>query len=103
MFAVIETGGKQYKVEVKSQIEVEKLDSEKGKSIKIDKVLLTSDKGKTKVGTPYISGASVSAKVLEEKKGEKIRVFKMKPKKRYQRTIGHRQKYTVLEITDIKS
>ena len=103
MFAIIETGGKQYKVEKGATVEVEKLDAEDGSTITIDKVVLISDNDDVKIGTPYVSGAAVVAKVLGQIKGEKIRVYKMKAKEHYQRTAGHRQKYTNLEITEIKS
>lgn len=102
MFAIIETGGKQYKVEKGATVEVEKLDAEDGSTITIDKVVLISDNNDVKIGTPYVSGAAVVAKVLGQIKGEKIRVYKMKAKEHYQRTAGHRQKYTSLEITEIK-
>ncbi len=103
MFAIIETGGKQYKVEKGATVEVEKLDAEDGSTITIDKVVLISDNNDVKIGTPYVSGAAVVAKVLGQIKGEKIRVYKMKAKEHYQRTAGHRQKYTNLEITEIKA
>lgn len=103
MFAIIETGGKQYKVEKGATVEVEKLDAEDGSTITIDKVVLISDNDDVKIGTPYVSGAAVVAKVLGQIKGEKIRVYKMKAKEHYQRTAGHRQKYTNLEITEIKA
>ena len=103
MFAIIETGGKQYKVEKGATVEVEKLDAEDGSTITIDKVVLISDNNDVKIGTPYVSGAAVVAKVLGQIKGEKIRVYKMKAKEHYQRTAGHRQKYTNLEITEIKT
>lgn len=103
MFAVIQTGAKQYKVEKGTQIAVEKLDAKEGSEITLENVLLVDDKGNTKVGTPLVEGASVKAKVLEQGKADKIKVFKMKPKKRYQKTQGHRQMQTVLEITDIKA
>ncbi len=103
MFAVIETGGKQYKVEKGTQLEIEKLDEEAGKTITFDKVLLTSDDKTTKVGTPLVSGAKVTGKVLEQKRGEKIVVFKKKAKKRYEKKQGHRQELTVVEITEVKA
>lgn len=103
MFAVIEIGGKQYKVEKGMKLDVEKIDEEAGKSITISKVLLISDGNDTKIGTPTIEGAGIIAKVLEQKRGERITVFKMKAKKRYKTTQGHRQYLTTLEITDIKS
>ncbi|MCX6734979.1 MAG: 50S ribosomal protein L21 [Candidatus Peregrinibacteria bacterium] len=103
MFAIIETGGKQYKVEKGATLEVEKMNVEDGSTITLDKVVLISDNNDIKIGTPYVAGAAVTAKVLGLIKGEKIRVYKMKAKEHYQRTAGHRQKYTNLEITEIKS
>ena len=103
MFAIIQTGGKQYKVEKGATLDVERINEEAGKEITINKILLISDNGKSKVGTPLVEGASVKAKIAEHKRGEKIVVFKMKPKKRYQKTQGHRQELTTLEILDIKT
>lgn len=102
MFAIIETGGKQYKVEKGTTLTVEKINEKEGSSFKISKVLLLEEKGKTQIGMPLVAGAEVTAKVVKHQRGEKITVFKMKPKKRYQKTQGHRQEETVLEITDIK-
>ncbi len=105
MFAVVEIGGRQYKVSPKEKIQVELLDTEAGKDITFDKILLISDEeGKdAKIGQPYLKGATVGAKVLEHFKGEKIRVFKFIAKKRHQKTQGHRQNYTMLEIDTIKA
>ena len=102
MFAIIQTGGKQYKVEKGTILDVERIDEKEEKEITINKVLLIDDNGKTKIGTPLVEGASVKAKITAHKRGEKIVVFKMKPKKRYQKTQGHRQELTTLEILDIK-
>ncbi|MBD3330326.1 50S ribosomal protein L21 [Candidatus Peregrinibacteria bacterium] len=102
MYAIIETGGKQYKAEEGKIIEVEKLNDKEGKEVTFDKVLLISDKGKTSVGTPYLEGKTVNGTIKEHKKTEKVTVFKMKPKKRYKRTQGHKQNYSVVEITSIK-
>jgi len=102
MFAIIETGGKQYKVEKGSTFQVEKLDTKEGSTITLDKVVLISNDSNLKIGTPYVKGAAVTAKVLGQVKGEKLRIFKMKAKAHYQRTTGHRQKYTTIEITEIK-
>ncbi len=99
MFAVIETGGKQYKVTKGDVFDIEKLEGKDGEAVKFDKVLLVDDK----VGTPTLSGATVTGKIVEHKRGEKIVVFKMKAKKRYQKTQGHRQSLTTVEITDIKA
>ncbi len=99
MFAIIETGGKQYKVAKGETLDIEKLEEKEGATVKFDKVLLVDEK----VGTPTVSGASVSGKIVAHKRGEKIVVFKMKAKKRYQKTQGHRQELTTVEITDIKA
>lgn len=97
MKAVIETGGKQYTVEVGTVLYVEKLDVETGKSIKFDKVLIVDNK----VGTPYLD-ATVTAKVEKHGKNKKIKVFKYNQKKNYHRTQGHRQPYTKLVIEKIE-
>ena len=100
MYAIIETGGKQVRVEVGSKIYVEKLEAEAGAKITLDKVLLIGDK-KVKVGTPYVSGASVVGKVEKQGLSKKIRVFKYKAKTNEHKTIGHRQPYTCLVIESI--
>ena len=97
MKAVIETGGKQYTVEVGTVLYVEKLDVETGKLIKFDKVLIVDDK----IGTPYLD-ATVTAKVEKHGKNKKIKVFKYNQKKNYHRTQGHRQPYTKLVIEKIE-
>jgi len=103
MFAVVEIGGRQYKVEEKDKLEVELLDTEPGKEIKLNRVLVLADsEDKAKIGQPYIAGAEVTAKVVEHFKGPKIRVFKFIAKKRHSKTQGHRQNLTMLEITSIK-
>lgn len=100
MYAIIETGGKQIRVENGAKIYVEKLDVEVGKSVTFDKVLMIGDKTST-VGTPYVTGATVVAKVEKQGLGKKIRVFKYKSKANEHKTIGHRQPYTCLTITSI--
>ena len=101
MYAIIETGGKQVRVEVGSKIYVEKLEAEVGSVVTIDKVLLVGDKN-VKVGTPYVEGAKVTAKVEKQGLSKKIRVFKYKSKSNEHKTIGHRQPYTCLVIESIK-
>jgi large subunit ribosomal protein L21 len=101
MFAVIETGGKQYKVSAGEKIKVEKLSAEAGDSFVFDKVLLISDKGKTQFGAPHIKGAKVEAKVLEQARNKKQIVFRYHPKTRYRKKKGHRQYFTKLEVTKI--
>ena len=103
MYAVIRTGGKQYKVAKDDVILVEKLDGEAGASIDLDDVLMIGDDDKTTVGTPTVEGASVAATVIEQGRGDKILVFKKKRRKDYRRTRGHRQDLTVLRITDINA
>lgn len=100
MYAIIETGGKQYRVQEGDVIFVEKLDLSKDATAQFDVLLLGKEDGVT-VGKPVVSGAKVSAKVLGQVKGEKIIVFKYKSKKNYRRKQGHRQPYTKLEITGI--
>ncbi len=102
MYAIIETGGKQVKVEVGTKIFVEKLDAEVGSTYTFDKVLLVSDK-KAKVGKPYIKDATVTAKVEKQGKERKILVFKYKSKANYRRKQGHRQPYTCLTIESINA
>ncbi len=100
MYAIIETGGKQVRVEVGQKIYVEKLEANVGDVVTFDKVLLVGDK-KAKVGTPYVAGATVTAKVEKQGLGKKIRVFKYKSKANERKTIGHRQPYTCLVIESI--
>lgn len=103
MYAIIETGGKQYKVQEGDVLFLEKIASEDGETVVFDKVLAVSDGGNLTVGTPTVAGASVSAKVLGHGKGEKIIVFKYKPKKGYRRKQGHRQPYTKVQIEKINA
>ena len=100
MFAIIESGGKQYKVKKGDIIDVELLDAKR--HVTLDKVLLFSDSKTIEVGTPYLKGVKVSAKVLGTGKDKKVTVFKYKNKINYHRTIGHRQPYTRLEIEEVK-
>ena len=101
MYAVIQTGGKQYRVQEGDTIFVEKLEASQGDEISFDKVLLVSGEGDTKVGKPYVDGVTVSANVLEQGKGKKIIVFKYKAKKDYRKKQGHRQPYTKVQIGKI--
>ena len=103
MYAIIESCGKQYKVAEGDVVFFEKLDAEEGKKITFDKVILVSEDGKVQVGAPYVKGVKVEGKVISHGKGKKIIVFKMKPKKNYRRKQGHRQPYTKVEITTIKT
>jgi len=100
-YAIIETGGKQYRVKVGDRIAVERLPAEAGSEVTLERVLLIGGAGTTRVGTPVVAGASVAARVDDHFRGEKIVVFKYKPKKRYRRRTGHRQALTHLTITNI--
>ena len=102
MYAIIESCGKQYKVAEGDVVFFEKLDAEEGKKVTFDKVVLVSDE-KVQVGNPYVKGVKVEGKVVAHGKGKKIIVFKMKAKKNYRRKQGHRQPYTKVEITTIKT
>lgn len=102
MFAIIETGGKQYKVASGDVLKIEKLEAEAGKTIEIGKVLMVHDGGKSTTGTPAIEGASVSAEVIAHQKEDKIIIFKKKRRQNYRRKNGHRQNVTVIKITGIK-
>ena len=103
MYAVIEACGRQYKVQEGDVVYFEKLDTEEGKKVSFDKVILVSDDKKVQVGDPYVKGVKVEGKVVSHGKGKKIIVFKYKAKKNYRRTQGHRQPYTKVEITSIKT
>lgn len=101
MYAVLETGSKQYRVAAGDKLEIERLDTEAGKTFTFDKVLLVSNDGKVTIGSPTVSGAKVTADVVEHIRGEKKLTFKMKRRKGYHKTIGHRQELTVVKITGI--
>jgi large subunit ribosomal protein L21 len=101
MYAVIETGGKQYRVEVGTELEVELLDVEPGKTITLERVLLVGDGADSSIGRPLVAGAEVSAEVVRQSRGEKLISFKYRPKARSRVKKGHRQELTVLRINDI--
>ena len=103
MYAVLETGSKQYRVAAGDTLEIERLAVEAGKPFTFDRVLLVNADGKLAVGTPTVSGATVLADVVAHKRGEKKLTFKMKRRKGYHKTIGHRQELTVVKITEIKA
>ncbi len=103
MYAIIESCGKQYKVAEGDVVFFEKLDAEEGKKVTFDNVILVSEEGKVQIGNPYVKGVKVEGKVVSHGKGKKIIVFKMKAKKNYRRKQGHRQPYTKVEITSIKT
>lgn len=103
MYAIIESCGKQYKVAEGEVVFFEKLDAEEGKTVTFENVVFVSDDGKVQIGNPYVKGVKVEGKVVSHGKAKKIIVFKMKPKKNYRRKQGHRQPYTKVEITAIKT
>lgn len=103
MYAIIEACGRQYKVQEGETIYFEKLDEEEGKKVSFDKVILVSNDGKIQVGNPYVANAKVEGKVVSNGKHKKILVFKYKAKKNERKTRGHRQNYTKVEITSIKT
>lgn len=102
MYAVIETGGKQYRVAAGDVIEVEKLNHDAGAQIEIDRVLMVAGEQGVTIGTPIVAGAKVRATVADHFRGPKLVIFKFKPKKRYRRKTGHRQSLTRLKIESIE-
>jgi large subunit ribosomal protein L21 len=102
VYAIIESGGRQYRAEEGHSFSVEKLPYEVGDEIEFDNVLLVADDEQVAVGAPYLPGASVRATVVDQYRGKKILVWKYKPKKRYRRRAGHRQHYTRLRIDEIR-
>lgn len=103
MYAVLETGSKQYRVAAGDTLQVERLPVEAGKPVTFDRVLLVSNDGKVTVGAPTVSGATVEADVVEHIRDEKKLTFKMKRRKGYHKTIGHRQELTVVKVKEIKA
>jgi large subunit ribosomal protein L21 len=101
MYAVIKTGGKQYRVAAGEKLKVEQIPADIGSEVVLDHVLLLSNGSEVTVGTPLISGASVRARVIAHGRGEKVRIFKMRRRKHYRKTQGHRQNYTEIEILGI--
>lgn len=101
MFAVVEIAGQQFKVEKGMKLDVQKLDAAEGESVSFKTVMLVADGAKVKIGEPYVVGPVVTAKVIEQFKDDKVRVFKKNAKKRYTRNKGHRQNLTKLEITEV--
>jgi large subunit ribosomal protein L21 len=102
MYAVLETGSKQYRVAAGDTLEIERLEVDAGQSITFDRVLMVSNDGKVSVGSPTVSGATIVADVVEHKRGEKKLTFKMKRRKGYHKSIGHRQELTVVKVKEIK-
>ena len=103
MYAVIKTGGKQYKVIAGERIKVEKLETEVGGKVVIDKVLMISDETNTTIGAPLIAGATVSATVISQGRADKVMIFKFRRRKHYRKTQGHRQSFTEIQIGEILS
>ncbi len=101
MYAVFKTGGKQYRASTGDVIKVEKIEAEKGATIELDQVLMVGEGEDVKVGTPYLEGGKVTATVLDQGRGDKIKVIKFKRRKNYRRQMGHRQYFTQIEITGI--
>ncbi len=101
MYAVIKTGGKQYRVTEGETLKVEKLDAEAGSSIEIDEVLMIADGDKVQIGAPYVDGGKVVATIKSHGRGKKIEIIKFKRRKHYDKRTGHRQAFTELEITGI--
>ena len=103
MYAVVRTGGKQYRLKIGDSVKVERLPDEVGNIVELSQILMVSDGGDVKVGTPLVGGASVKAEIVGHGRNKKIRVFKMKRRKKYRRTQGHRQAFTQLKVTEINA
>jgi large subunit ribosomal protein L21 len=103
MYAIVETGGKQYRIEEGAELNVEKLDVEAGNEIALDKVLMTGQDETVSVGTPYLENAKVTCEVMEHGRGKKIYIFKHKRRKDYRKKQGHRQDYTRLKVKSIQA
>ena len=103
MYAVVRTGGKQYRLGVGDSVKVEKLPDEVGNIVELSQILMVSDGSEVKVGTPLVTSASVKAEIVGHGRDKKIRVFKMKRRKKYRRTQGHRQAFTQLKVTEINA
>jgi len=103
MYAVFKTGGKQYRASTGDVIKVEKIEAEKGATVELDQVLMVGEGEDVKVGTPFLEGGKVTATVVDQGRGDKIKVIKFKRRKNYRRQMGHRQYFTQLEITGIEA
>lgn len=101
MYAVVKTGGKQYRVSAGEKLKIESIAAEVGQEIVLDQVLAIADGDAVKLGTPLVAGASVKAKVVAHGRGEKVRIFKMRRRKHYRKSQGHRQNFTEIEILGI--
>ncbi len=102
MYAVISTGGKQYRVTAGEKLKVEQLAAKVGSEIMLDQVLMVADGDQIALGTPLLAGAKVTAKVIAHGRGDKVRIFKMQRRKHYRKSQGHRQNFTEIEILGIK-
>jgi|EP00389_Voromonas_pontica_P015767 large subunit ribosomal protein L21 len=103
MYAIVATGGKQYRVKEGEKLRVEKLNAEAGDTVELDKVLLVGEGEDVKVGAPYLDGAKVTAKVAANGRGDKVKIIKFKRRKHHEKQMGHRQAYTEIEITGISA
>lgn len=103
MYAVVQTGSKQYRVSQGDTLEIERLESEAGKEVTFDHVLLVSDGNKVQIGTPTVKGATVTAEVVAHKRGPKLIAFKMRSTEGYHRKVGHRQELTVVKVKAIQA
>ena len=101
MYAVVKTGGKQYRVSAGTKIKVEQLTADVGSEVTLDQVLMIAEDGNVKLGAPLVAGAAVKAKVLSQGRGDKVRIYKMRRRKHYRKSQGHRQNFTELEITGL--
>ncbi|MFN0318192.1 MAG: 50S ribosomal protein L21 [Burkholderiales bacterium] len=101
MYAIVKTGGKQYRVSAGEKLQVEKLKAEVGSEVVLDQVLMIVDGENISMGKPLLAGATVKAKVLGHERGEKLKIFKMRRRKHFRKTLGHRQDYTQIEISGI--
>ena len=101
MYAVVKTGGKQYRVSAGEKLRIESIPAEVGQEIVLDQVLVVADGDALKMGAPLVAGATVKAKVLKQGRGDKVLIFKMRRRKHYRRSQGHRQNYTEIEILGI--
>ena len=103
MYAILETGSKQYRVSAGDKLEIERLDVEAGQPVTFDRVLLVNNDGAVRVGAPIVANAHVTAEVLAHKRGEKLTIYKMKRRKGYHKKQGHRQELTVVQIKEISA
>lgn len=103
MYAIVETGGKQYKVSPDGYFKVEKLNADENAKVELSNVLLVNDGKDVKIGNPFVQGAKVVCTVLGHGKGKKVVVFKYKPKKKYRKLTGHRQQFTTLKVENIQA